>query len=165
MLNTKKLTSAIQVALFIGTASLVAGNAFAQTQTEEKKEETKSLDRVEVVGSRVKRAEIEGALPVTVIDRAGGHLGDAWHWERERHLLWPWLPPSAAVRRLVDAPDPARVHANVVELLRLGPRLAPLLAATTPPDLAGQLRALDLALSVSAEPANDYQGRAAALLS
>ncbi|AXA83397.1 TonB-dependent receptor [Lysobacter oculi] len=70
MLNTKKLTSAIQVALFIGTASLVAGNAFAQTQTEEKKEETKSLDRVEVVGSRVKRAEIEGALPVTVIDRA-----------------------------------------------------------------------------------------------
>ena len=104
-------------------------------------------------------------LPVTVIDRAGGHLGDAWHWERERHLLWPWLPPSAAARRLVDAPDPARVHANVVELLRLGPRLAPLLAATTPPDLAGQLRALDLALSVSAEPANDYQGRAAALLS
>ena len=90
---------------------------------------------------------------------------DAWHWERERHLLWPWLPPSAAARRLVDAPDPARVHANVVELLRLGPRLAPLLAATTPPDLAGQLRALDLALSVSAEPANDYQGRAAALLS
>lgn len=70
MLNTKKLTSAIQVALFIGTASLVAGNAFAQTQAEEKKEETKSLDRVEVVGSRVKRAEIEGALPVTVIDRA-----------------------------------------------------------------------------------------------
>lgn len=70
MLNTKKLTSAIQVALFIGTASLVAGNAFAQTQTEEKKEEAKSLDRVEVVGSRVKRADIEGALPVTVINRA-----------------------------------------------------------------------------------------------
>ena len=103
-------------------------------------------------------------LPVTHIDRAGGHLGDAWHWERERHLLWPWLPASAAARRLVDAPAPAQVHANVVELLRLGPRLAPLLAAATPAGLAGQLRALPLPLTVSAEPANDYQGRAAALL-
>lgn len=104
-------------------------------------------------------------LPVTTVDRAAGHLGDAWHWERERHLLWPWLPSSAAARRLVDAPDPARVHANVVELLRLGPRLAPLLAAATPADLSDQLRQLGIPLSVSAEPANDYQGRAAALLS
>lgn len=72
MLNTKKkLTSAIQFALVIGTASLVAGNAFAQTQNQnDDQEEAKSLDRVEVVGSRVKRADIEGALPVTVIDRA-----------------------------------------------------------------------------------------------
>lgn len=104
-------------------------------------------------------------LPVTTIDRAGGHMGDAWHWERERALLWPWLPAGAAARRIVAAPPPARVHANVVELLRLGPRLAPLLAAATPADLAAQLRGLPLQLSVSAEPANDYQGRAAALLS
>ena len=69
MLNTKKLTSAIQFALLIGTASLVAGNAFAQDQNQNE-EEAKSLDRVEVVGSRVKRADIEGALPVTVINRA-----------------------------------------------------------------------------------------------
>lgn len=104
-------------------------------------------------------------LPVTTIDRAGGHLGDAWHWERERHLIWPWMTPSAAARRLVDAPDPARVHANTVELVRLGTRLAPLLAAATPPDLSDQLRRLGTPLSVSAEPANDFQGRAAALLS
>ena len=131
------------------------------------------------LGARVQSAHLDGPwlldadeqacllanLPVTATDRAGGHLGDAWHWERERHLLWPWLPSSAAARRLVDAPAPARVHANVVELLRLGPRLAPLLAAATPVDLAQQLRGLPLALSVSAEPANDYQGRAAALLS
>ena len=57
------------------------------------------------------------------------------------------------------------MHANVVELLRLGPRLAPLLAAATPADLSDQLRQLGIPLSVSAEPANDYQGRAAALLS
>ena len=68
MLNTKKLTSAIKVALFVGTASLVSGGAFAQNQN--KQEEASSLDRVEVVGSRLKRAEVEGALPVTVIDRA-----------------------------------------------------------------------------------------------
>ena len=104
-------------------------------------------------------------LPVTTVDRAGGHLGDAWHWERERHLIWPWMASCAAARRLVDAPAPARVHANVVELLRLGPRLAPLLAAATPADLPAQLRQLRVPLSVSAEPANDYQGRAAALLS
>lgn len=134
---------------------------------------------VATLGARVQSAHLDGPwlldaaeqacllanLPVTHIDRAGGHLGDAWHWERERHLLWPWLPPTAAARRLVDAPAPDRVHANVVELLRLGPRLAPLLAAATPADLAQQLRGLPLTLSVSAEPANDYQGRAAALLS
>jgi pimeloyl-ACP methyl ester carboxylesterase len=103
-------------------------------------------------------------LPRTDIDRAGGHMGDAWHWERERHLLWPWMPQVAAARRLVDAPAPEQVHANVVELLRLGPRLRPLLQAATPPDLAQQLRALRVPLSVQANPANDYQGRAAALL-
>ena len=105
---------------------------------------------------------LEG-LPTTRIDRAGGHLDDAWQWERERHLLWPWLPPGAAARRLVGAPLPALVHANVVELLRLGPRLRPMLAAVTPPDLADRLRALPLPLQVASDPANDYQGRAAAL--
>jgi len=104
-------------------------------------------------------------LPTTRIERAGGHMDDAWQWERERHLLWPWLKPTAAARRLVDAPEPAQVHANVVELLRLGPRLRPMLEAATPPDLAAQLRALSLPLHVASEAANDYLGRAAALLS
>lgn len=65
-----KLANAIQVALFVGTATLVSGAAFAQTQPEQKQDETKALDRIEVTGSRVKRADIEGALPVTVVDRA-----------------------------------------------------------------------------------------------
>jgi len=104
-------------------------------------------------------------LPTTRIDRAGGHLGDAWQWERERHLLWPWLPPAANARRLVDAPAPARVHANVVELLRLGPRLRALLQAATPPDLAARLRALPLPLHLASDPVGDFAGRAAALLS
>ncbi len=102
-------------------------------------------------------------LPTTVIDRAGGYLCDAWQWERERHLLWPWLPPSAAARRRVDAPAPALVHANVVELLRLGARLHPLLRDVTTPDLSARLRALPVPLRVLTDAESDYQGRAAAL--
>ena len=111
-----------------------------------------------------KRCLLDG-LPLTAHDRAGGYMVDAWHWERERHLLWPWLPASADARRRVDAPAPAQVHANVVELLRLGPRLQPMLDAATPDDLPTQLRALPCPLSVLSDPANDFQGRAAALLS
>ena len=69
MTNLKKLPGAIQFALFASAAALVSGNAFAQ-ETTETETEAKTLDRVEVTGSRLKRAEIEGAVPVTVIDRA-----------------------------------------------------------------------------------------------
>ena len=102
-------------------------------------------------------------LPTTAIDRAGGYLCDAWQWERERHLLWPWLPPCAAARRRVDAPAPALVHANVVELLRLGSRLHTLLRDATAPGLAARLRALPLPLQIRADAESDFQGRAAAL--
>lgn len=102
-------------------------------------------------------------LPVTRIQRAGGHLGDTWQWERERHLLWPWLAPSAAARRGAAAPTPAVVHANVVELLRLGPRLEALFRGATPPGLADDLAALRVPLRVAANPESDFMGRAAAL--
>lgn len=70
MINLKKLPSAIQFALFVGAASLVSGNAVAQDQDEEETEqEATTLDRIQVTGSRIGRADIEGALPVTVIDR------------------------------------------------------------------------------------------------
>ncbi len=50
----------------VGLISLAAAPAFAQDDTEE---EAASLERIEVTGSRIKRADVEGALPVTVIDR------------------------------------------------------------------------------------------------
>ncbi|MGH6709729.1 MAG: TonB-dependent receptor plug domain-containing protein, partial [Bradyrhizobium sp.] len=53
--------------MFAGAATLVSGNAIAQ---ETESGDAKTLDRIEVTGSRIKRAEIEGALPVTVISRA-----------------------------------------------------------------------------------------------
>jgi iron complex outermembrane receptor protein len=75
MTNRKKLPQAIQLALLAGSVSLVSGNAFAQDQSSTENTDTQdtakstTLDRIEVTGSRIKRAEVEGALPVTVITR------------------------------------------------------------------------------------------------
>ena len=65
MSNTTKLAGAIKFALFVGAASSVASvSAFAQ-----EKDEAKSLDRVEVTGSRIKRADVEGSQPVFTMDK------------------------------------------------------------------------------------------------
>ncbi len=70
-----KLTSAIQFGLVAGIASLtVTSVAFAQDA--DKKEESKSVGKVTVTGSRIKRAAAEGGTPVTILtrqdlDRAG----------------------------------------------------------------------------------------------
>jgi len=69
MTNHKMLPQAIQLALFASSASLVAGSAFAQDNTTTNPNEPKTLTKVEVTGTRIKRAEVEGALPVTVITR------------------------------------------------------------------------------------------------
>lgn len=63
-LKSTRLRDAITLALLSGVA--VSGTTFAQDSSD-KKETT--LDRIEVTGSRLKRAEVEGAVPVTVIDR------------------------------------------------------------------------------------------------
>ena len=77
MTDRKMLPQAIRLALLAGSVSLVAGNAFAQdaqstdttSTTTTKDTKSTTLDRIEVTGSRIKRAEVEGALPVTVITR------------------------------------------------------------------------------------------------
>jgi iron complex outermembrane recepter protein len=66
-----------QLTTAIAATFLFSGMAFAQdntSSTEEKQTESSSqgsqnLDKIEVVGSRIKRAEVEGAAPVTVITR------------------------------------------------------------------------------------------------
>ena len=68
--KTTKLRDAITFALVAGaTAVAGTGVAFAQDADEQQSTQATTLDRIEVTGSRIKRAEIEGALPVTVIDR------------------------------------------------------------------------------------------------
>ena len=104
-------------------------------------------------------------LPDPRLLRAGGHLDEAWQWERERHLLWPWLAPSASARRTVAAPTPAEVNDNMVELLQLGARCELMFSEATTPGLATKLAALGVPLAAgTSDPIDDYQGRAAALL-
>ncbi|MDP1698618.1 MAG: TonB-dependent receptor [Xanthomonadaceae bacterium] len=63
MTNMKHLPNAIRFALFAGaSAAAVGGNAFAQ-------EQAKTLDRVEVTGSRIKRVDTETTSPVTLLTR------------------------------------------------------------------------------------------------
>ncbi len=65
--NRNLLSDAVRYGLAAGAMGLLgltAAPAFAQDE-----EEAARLDRIEVTGSRIKRAEVEGALPVSVIDR------------------------------------------------------------------------------------------------
>ncbi|MBO9716107.1 MAG: TonB-dependent receptor [Pseudoxanthomonas sp.] len=70
--NRNLLSDAVRYGLVAGLASvIVAPAAFAQeAEDAEAKTDAKTLDRIEVTGSRLKRADIEGAVPVIVIDRA-----------------------------------------------------------------------------------------------
>ncbi len=70
-LKTTKLRDAIGFAIAMSATGLIGmGSAFAQEAGEEgQTEEATTLDRIEVTGSRLSRASVEGALPVVVIDR------------------------------------------------------------------------------------------------
>lgn len=110
-------------------------------------------------------ATLLAQLPDPRLLRAGGHLDEAWQWERERHLLWPWLTPSAAARRSVDAPTPDQVNDNVVELLRLGTRCEPMFREAVAPGLAATLATLGVPLAAgTCAESDDYLGRTATLL-
>lgn len=65
--NRNLLSEAVRYGLAAGAVGLIgltAAPAFAQDD-----EEAARLERIEVTGSRIKRADVEGALPVTIIDR------------------------------------------------------------------------------------------------
>lgn len=62
-LHCKPVAAAIRAALFTGTAFAVIAAPAAMAQDPAK------LDRVEVTGSRIKKAEIEGQTPISVITR------------------------------------------------------------------------------------------------
>ncbi|MDN5780663.1 MAG: TonB-dependent receptor plug domain-containing protein [Luteimonas sp.] len=77
--QTNKLRNAILRA-FAASATLMAGTGAALAQDTQSapppadaplaaEAKAKTLDRIEFTGSRLKRAEIEGTLPITVLDR------------------------------------------------------------------------------------------------
>ncbi len=71
-MNTYPLRRAVRLALLPASiiAALGALPAYAQTQEEDQSaEETTEMEVMVVTGSRIRRADVEGALPVTVIDR------------------------------------------------------------------------------------------------
>ena len=61
------LREAIRLALLPATLGLLAVSVPALAQDDN--DDAATLDRIEVTGSRIKRADVEGALPVTVISR------------------------------------------------------------------------------------------------
>jgi len=68
--NRNPLSRAIQNTLGAGAVlsmALASGVAFAQDEADD--DENVELDRVQVTGSRIKRVDIEGSTPVTVISR------------------------------------------------------------------------------------------------
>lgn len=98
-------------------------------------------------------AEIDqllAALPDPALQRAGGHLLEAWQWTRDARLFPPWAAASAANRQRIAAPDPVAVHADAVEVIRLGPRLRPLLAAALGRDWHAKLSALACPIEIHA---------------
>ncbi|MCF4008059.1 TonB-dependent receptor [Rheinheimera sp. UJ63] len=68
MYTNNKLTKSVRLAIAFGAASAFVGTAVAQEAAAD--EETAKVERIEVTGSRIKRTDLEGSVPVTVIDRA-----------------------------------------------------------------------------------------------
>jgi len=68
-MQSRTLSASIQRAL-LAMAAVSAGTLASAAAMAQESEDAATLDTIEVTGSRLKRADIEGAAPVVVIDRA-----------------------------------------------------------------------------------------------
>ncbi|GJM10005.1 MAG: TonB-dependent receptor [Lysobacteraceae bacterium] len=111
-LTRNNLYRAIRIGLSAGIASTFALPALAQD------EDAAQLDRVEVTGSRIKRADIEGANPVLVIQREDiartglANIGD---------VLQQMTISGSAINNLFNAPDSGGDGTTRVDIRNLGP--------------------------------------------
>ncbi|MDZ7901557.1 MAG: hypothetical protein U5L01_03040 [Rheinheimera sp.] len=62
-----KMANSVRIALAFGAVSTAAFTANSAVAAEE--EAAEKVERMEVTGSRIKRADMEGANPVTVLDK------------------------------------------------------------------------------------------------
>lgn len=69
MKSNSLLRNAVRLALTSGFAAAFVSPAVVAQDQQEGDEEARELDRVQVTGSRITRTQIEGATPVTTIDR------------------------------------------------------------------------------------------------
>ena len=66
MYTNNKLSKAVRLAIAFGA---VSATAFTASVTAAEEDESAKVERIEVTGSRIKRTDLEGAMPITVIDR------------------------------------------------------------------------------------------------
>ena len=69
MYTNNKLAKSIRLALMFGGASLALSGAAVAQEADEEQQAEEAQERIQVTGSRIKRTDMEGAVPVTVIDR------------------------------------------------------------------------------------------------
>jgi len=69
MYTNNKLAKSIRLALMFGGASLALSGAAVAQEAQDGEEAEKAQERIQVTGSRIKRTDMEGSVPVTVIDR------------------------------------------------------------------------------------------------
>ena len=50
----------------------------------------------------------------------GTHLVRAWAWWREFNVFWPWFHRDLSTRLAMDSPPLAKLHQDVVDILRAG---------------------------------------------
>ena len=72
MTHRNTLAASVRQALMLGLAgsAALAGSAFAQTTPAQTQEAAKTLDTIQVTGTRIRRVDTEGASPVFTIDTA-----------------------------------------------------------------------------------------------
>ena len=98
--------------------------------------------------SPTERNAFMALLPAAVPLPGGGHLAAVWQWARLKYLFWPWLPPTGNAARKTAAPAPRRVHADVVEVLRAGPRFEALWRHSLAFDLTSALATLTCPITI-----------------
>ena len=131
MSNFNQLSGAIRFALLAGAASTFAAvPAFAQDSGED----AATLETIEVTGSRIKRADIEGALPVTVIDRAqldaSGEVSVADYLRNTTFNSFGSFRPQSGSSAQANAGVSLRGLGSGRTLLLIDGRRAPVAAAT-----------------------------------
>ena len=103
MFMNNKVTNSVRIALAFGAVSTAAFTANSAVAAEE--DAAKKVERMEVTGSRIKRADLEGANPVTVLDKVDierfglTSIGDVL---QTYHLLVLQLTPTATTAVMVQ---------------------------------------------------------------